>query len=77
MNIKKQLEDESLYATDLAYYLAKKNVPFRKAHEIVGKMIKDSLIRNRKIKDMKDNELKKYSSFINEGVIKNIFDPKA
>lgn len=77
VNIEKQLEDESLCATDLAFYLAKEKVPFRKAHEIVGKMIKDSLRMNRKIKDMKYEELKKYSPLINEEVIKKIFDPRA
>ncbi|MBL7151136.1 MAG: argininosuccinate lyase [Candidatus Omnitrophica bacterium] len=75
VNIKRQLEEESLYATDLAFYLAKNKVPFRKAHEIIGKLIKDSLDLNRRIKDMKDEELKKYSPFINGKVIKNIFNP--
>ncbi|MBM3246085.1 MAG: argininosuccinate lyase [Candidatus Omnitrophica bacterium] len=76
LNIEKQLNDESLYATDLAFYLATKKVPFREAHEIVGRMIKDSLTLNIKIKDMNDRELKTYSHFINKQVIRNIFNPK-
>jgi len=72
-NIKKQLEDESLYATDLANYLVKNKVPFRNAHEIVGKMIKESLAQDKKIRKMKDRELKKYSPLISEKVIDKIF----
>ncbi len=33
------VDDASLMATDLADYLVKKGVPFRKAHEIVGKSV--------------------------------------
>jgi len=73
-NIDKQLEDESLYATDLAYYLAERKVPFRKAHEIVGKLIKDSLTMNRSIKEMTNKELNKYSFLLNREIIKNIFN---
>lgn len=73
-NIARQLEDESLYAADLAYYLAEKKVPSRKAHEIVGKMIKDSLARKKNIKEMTNEELKKYSPSLNKKVIAHIFD---
>ena len=73
-NIARQLEDESLYATDLAYYLAEKKVTFRKAHELVGKIIKDSLVMKRKIKEMANEELKKYSPLLNKKVIADIFD---
>ncbi len=73
-NIARQLKDESLYATDLAYYLAEKKVPFRKAHELVGKIIKDSLAMKRRIKEMTNEELKKYSPLLNKEVIANIFD---
>lgn len=75
-NIAGQLEDESLYATELAYYLAEKKVPFRKAHELVGKLIKDSLMMKRKIKEMTSEELEKYSPLLNKEVITHIFDAK-
>ena len=34
--------DPNLFATDLAEYLVKKGVPFREAHEVVGKLIAQS-----------------------------------
>lgn len=34
------LQDESLYATDLVYYLVDLGVPFRKAHELVGGLVR-------------------------------------
>ncbi len=61
-NIAKTIEDdESLYATDLVYYLIDKDIPFKSAHDIVGKLVKFSSVTGRKIKDMKDRELKKFS----------------
>ncbi|MEI8343103.1 MAG: argininosuccinate lyase, partial [Verrucomicrobiota bacterium] len=33
------VEDASLMATDLADYLVKKGVPFRKAHEVIGRSV--------------------------------------
>jgi argininosuccinate lyase len=34
--------DPHLLATDLAEYLVKKGMPFREAHEIVGKLVADA-----------------------------------
>ena len=55
------LEDESLYATDLVYYLVDKGVPFKDAHTIVGKLVRFSLDSGIEIKTMTDTELKKFS----------------
>jgi argininosuccinate lyase len=72
--IDKQLEDESLYATDLAHYLVKKGIAFKQAHAIIGNLVRFSL-NNKKIKDMGEEELKKFSPYINKQVIRKIFDP--
>jgi len=75
-NIAKQLEDESLYATDLVYYLVDKGVAFKEAHAIVGKLVKDSLLLPGGIRSMSDKELKKYSvKFISKEIVK-LFDPE-
>lgn len=71
--IETALEDESLYATELAEYLARKKVAFREAHEIVGKLIRYSEDNKCKIKNMKDKELSKFSIYLNAKVIKEIF----
>jgi argininosuccinate lyase len=47
-------------ATDLAEYLAKKGIPFRKAHEITGKIV---LYCSRKKKSLEELTLKEFHSF--------------
>ncbi|MEO8206085.1 MAG: argininosuccinate lyase [Chthoniobacterales bacterium] len=42
-NLKRAVADPLLLATDLADYLVLKGVPFRKAHEIVGKLVAHSV----------------------------------
>lgn len=73
--IEEHLKDESLYATDFVYYLIKKGIPFSIAHEIIGKLIKYSLESNKKIKEMSDVELKKFSDKINKDEIVKLIDP--
>jgi len=36
-----QLEDETLYATDMADYLVQKGVAFKDAHTVIGKLVKN------------------------------------
>ncbi|MBL7156961.1 MAG: argininosuccinate lyase [Candidatus Omnitrophica bacterium] len=74
--IKKRIEeDEALYATDLVYYLIKKGVPFKRAHDIIGKLVKFSLDKGRKIKGMKDTELAKFSNKFKHSEIARLLDP--
>lgn len=74
--IEEHLEDESLYATDLVYYLVGKGVPFKAAHTIVGKLIKFSLDNSIEIKSMNDRELKRFSEKLNREDILKLFNPK-
>jgi argininosuccinate lyase len=53
-------DDGFLTATDLADYLARKGMPFRKAHEITGKIV---LYCERNGKRLKDLSLKEFHSF--------------
>ncbi|MFA5085792.1 MAG: argininosuccinate lyase [Candidatus Omnitrophota bacterium] len=74
--IESQLDDESLYATDIIYYLVDKGVAFKTAHTIVGKLVKYSIDNGIEIKSMTDHELSKFSDkFKNKEIIK-LFDPK-
>jgi argininosuccinate lyase len=74
--IEEHLEDESLYATDLVYYLVKKGVAFKTAHTIVGKLIKFSLDNAIEIKSMTDSELKHFSEKFHRKDLLRLFNPR-
>jgi len=57
-----------LTATDLADYLARKGVPFRKSHEIVGKIVRHCEERGKRLKDLTLTELRAFSREIGEDV---------
>lgn len=73
--IKVQVEDEALYATDMAHYLVSKGVAFKSAHTKIGNLVKYAIQNNKKIKDMTDEELKKFSEYLKKKVVKSIIDP--
>jgi len=55
-------------ATDLADYLVKKGVPFRDAHEIVGKAVRRGVETEKDLADMSLEELKSFSSDIEQDI---------
>ncbi|UCB57177.1 MAG: argininosuccinate lyase [Candidatus Omnitrophota bacterium] len=73
--IKEHLEDESLYATDLVYYLVDKEVPFAQAHEIAGELYRYSLDNKLGIKGLPQKKLKKFSDKIVKKEIVRLFNP--
>lgn len=74
--IEEHLKDESLYATDLVYYLVDKKIPFKKAHAIVGKLVKCSIDNEIEIKNMPEDRLKDFSDkFVKKEIVK-LFDPR-
>ncbi len=74
--IEDHLKDESLYATDLMYYLVDKKIPFKEAHTIIGKLVKHSLGKGILIQKMPQSELKKFSDKFVKKEIVSLFDPK-
>ncbi|MBU2102402.1 MAG: argininosuccinate lyase [Candidatus Omnitrophota bacterium] len=74
--IKECLKDESLYATDVVYYLVDKKIAFKEAHTIVGKLIKYSLDNHIKIQDMPESTLKRFCDKFVKKDITRLFDPK-
>jgi len=58
-----------LNATDIADYLVKKGLPFRSAHEVVGRMVLYCTERNCNIEDMSINELQSFHEDIHEDLI--------
>ena len=65
--------DPNLFATDLAEYLVKKRVPFRKAHQIVGELVVRSFAKSIPLDQISVAEMKKFSRHFEEDVAK-IFD---
>ncbi|MEK6776992.1 MAG: argininosuccinate lyase [bacterium] len=55
-------------ATDLADYLARKNIPFRKAHEITGKIVKHCIRTGQELSSLSLHEFKKFHLSIEKDV---------
>ena len=55
-------------ATDLADYLARRGVPFRTAHDIVGRVVRLASERGCDIADLSLDELKSFSDVISQDV---------
>ncbi len=68
--------DPALYATDLADYLVRKGVPFRKAHEIVGRIIAFADQRGVSLGSLSTNDLQRFSDLFADDV-QDLFDPLA
>jgi len=55
-------------ATDLADYLAKKGLPFREAHEVVGQLVAIGINKGCDLQDLGLDEMRGVSELIDEGV---------
>ena len=55
-------------ATDLADYLVRKDVPFRDAHEIVGRCVAHALAKGAALSDLSLEELKRFSPVIEASI---------
>jgi argininosuccinate lyase len=73
--IEKAIEDESIYATELAEYLVGKGVPFKKAHDIVGRLVRHCEDEKLKLTDMVDEILKGFSPHLKKKEIVRIVNP--
>ncbi|ALC82014.1 MULTISPECIES: argininosuccinate lyase [Bacillus] len=63
-------------ATELADYLAKKGMPFREAHEVVGKLVYTCIEENKYLLDLSLNSFREASHLFEEDVFE-ILDPYA
>ncbi len=62
-----ELDGDLILSTDLVDYLVRKNIPFRKAHHIVGNIVAVCVEQNKKLNELSLAEYKKFSpSFENE-----------
>ncbi|MBW2061249.1 MAG: argininosuccinate lyase [Deltaproteobacteria bacterium] len=65
-------EDPFITATDLADYLVKQGIPFRQAHEQVGKLVRYCLENNLSLVDLDESELIKLCPGAGSGVKKEL-----
>ena len=61
-----------LNATELADYLARKGMPFRQAHETVGRVVMHAIERQIELEDLSLDDLKSFSSLIEEDVFESL-----
>ncbi len=71
--IASRLKEESLFSVDIVEYLIKQGVPYREAHDIVGRLVRDCLDKGHKLAFLTANELNKYSRKLWPG-LKNILN---
>jgi argininosuccinate lyase len=69
-------DDPNLLATDLAEYLVKKGMPFREAHEAVGKLVARAVSAKRTLNNISLLEMQEVSSLFQDDVLK-VFDVRS
>ena len=75
--IKTALEDKTLYATELAEWLVREQkAPFKKAHDIVGRLIILAEKKGGYIERINNEELKNLHPALSKNIIKKIMNPK-
>ena len=73
--MKQDCHQGQITATDLADYLVEKDMPFRQAHEVVGKIVALAESKDLQIFELELSELRKFSKLIQEDV-KDYLDPQ-
>ena len=61
--------DSTALATDLADYLVGQGVPFREAHRVVGRLVRDSLEQGRALTDLSLEDLRAHSADFGEDAL--------
>lgn len=71
-NMKNALREGFITATDVADYLSRKGMPFRKSHEVAGKIVAFAEKKGRELIDLDISEFRKYSDLIDNDLYKYI-----
>lgn len=71
-NMMKEIENGFINATDVADYLAKKGLPFRDAHRIVGELVVYCEMNKKSLSELKLEEFKGYSDLFEGDINKKI-----
>lgn len=64
--VAKALKEDFSNATDLADYLVRKGMPFREAHEVIGKLVLDCITQGKYLADLTLEEYKQHSESFEE-----------
>lgn len=70
--MRRAVTDDYSNATDLADYLAKKGIPFRQAHAISGRAVREGIERGKYLQDFTLDEYKALSPLIEDDVYEAI-----
>lgn len=71
-----QLQDDSLYATDLAEYLVQKGLPFAQSHRVVGQLLTHADKARERLSRLPLETFRKFSPAFGRDVLK-LFNPAA
>ena len=74
-NMRKAAESGFSTATDLADYLVKKGLPFRTAHDLVGRIVKRAITMGKRLDEMSLSELSTDTDLIGEDIY-NVLTPE-
>ncbi|AZP36414.1 Argininosuccinate lyase [Candidatus Annandia adelgestsuga] len=69
---KNSISNGYLNATELAEYLVNKNIAFREAHNITGKIVLEAIKRNVPLEKLKLNTMKKFNCNIEKDIYKKL-----
>ncbi len=75
-SIDARVKDETFFTVDIMEYLIKKGVSYRKAHDIVGKIVKECLDEGNSINNLSVNQLKSYAKEFDLDV-KKLLNPES
>lgn len=67
-----ELDGSNIFATDLADKLVEKGIPFRKAHSIIGDLVKESEKKNRKLNELSYDQIKALSVELSDILLETI-----
>jgi argininosuccinate lyase len=67
-NMRRAVEEDFSNATDLADYLVKKNLPFRQAHEVSGKIVHYCIERGIYLKDLSTADFRNFSDKFSDDI---------
>lgn len=71
-NMRKSLEKGFVTATDLADYMARAGMPFRKAHEVSGRIVAHAEKKGKNIEELTIDEFRRFSPDIGADIYKTV-----
>jgi argininosuccinate lyase len=70
--MEKAVYESFMPAVEMAEYLTLKGIPFRRAHVIVGRLVRDCEDKGKKLRDLKAEDFRAYSEAFDKDIIDHI-----